>query len=84
MQSDFDELNPTLRRLWQYGGLILGLISMVGIVAPYLSDDWEPNPLYQLPWMLLLVAGLLVHETRPYQASRRLSAVPVLRQPNLL
>ena len=45
----------------------MGLAAMIGIVAPYLSDDWEPNPLYQLPWMLLLVAGLILHETRPYQ-----------------
>ena len=80
MQSDFDELNPTLRRLWQYGGLILGLVAIIGVVAPYLSDDWEPNPLYQLPWMLLLVAALILHETRPFQVCLCGSMMSLLMQ----
>ena len=66
-QDDFEALNPTLRVCWQYGGLVLGVLAIGGIIFPFLWEDWEPHPMWQIPWMLLLLGALCVHETRPYK-----------------
>lgn len=48
---------------------MLGLLAIGGIVFPFMFEDWDPHPMWSVPFMLLLLGALAVHETRPYKVS---------------
>lgn len=68
-ESDFDKLNPTLRVCWQYGGLFIGTVAILGLLWPavFYDPDIEVHPFHNIGWTLVILVAYVIHSTRPYQ-----------------